>query len=277
MNQRTLKKAISFSGKTLFSGAETTLTLEPAKSCHGIVFQRVDLPHQPIIPANLNEVLPMTRTTALGKENEEVHMVEHLLAALSVYQIDNLLIKINGSEIPSGDGSAAAYVGLIEKAGVVDQEAERKIFSLSAPVYYADKETTLMAIPCDHLQISFTLCYPNHPLLDAQFYSYSVDQNTFFKEIAPARTFALYEEVLQMQKMGLLQKTGLDQAVVIKDKEILNPEGLRFTNEMVRHKIQDLIGDISLIGKPFHAHIISVRSGHAAHIPFAKQIQNVLK
>ncbi len=272
---RTLKSSTSTVGKGLFSGAETTLTLEPADS--GIVFERTDLPGSPQITAHVSNVLSTPRCTILGDSNIKVQTVEHLLSALKAYQIDHIRIKLNGPEVPIFDGSALPFVSLIEGAGVVELDKEAPVLSLSAPVFWSQGEVHLVAIPAEEWRLTYTLYYPQSPLIGCQFYSFSVSTESFKKDIAAARTFCIYEEIAPLIENGSLKGGSLDSALIIRDERILNPEGLRFSNEMVCHKIVDLMGDLSLLGYDLRAHIFAVRSGHAANVAFAKQLMEVVK
>ena len=209
-------------------------------------------------------------------EKATIKTVEHLMSALSALKIDNLLIEVDGPELPACDGSAIQYVGMIEKAGIKELDVLRKIYKLGKIVQFTKGGTHLIAIPAEEFQISNTLYYPHSNFLRSQFFSFKVNSEGYKKDIAPSRTFSLYEEIEPMLKKGLLKGAGLENGVVIKDEKVANPDGLRFTDEMVRHKILDLLGDLSLIGKPFLAHIIAIRSGHFANVEFAREILNNL-
>jgi UDP-3-O-[3-hydroxymyristoyl] N-acetylglucosamine deacetylase len=274
--QVTLKTDQELQGVGLFSGAKTSVAFREAKENHGIVFQRVDLPNQPLIPASLTSVQEAVRCTQLVQGSANILMVEHLLSALSAYQIDNLLVQLKGPELPMGDGSASMYVDLIQKAKIIPQLVNRKVYSLKTPVSWSHNEIHLIAIPSDEYRISYTLHYPHSKFLRSQYLSFRVNPEEYAQEIASCRTFALYEEVAPMLKKGLLPGGGLENGVVIKDDHVLNPEGVRFFNEMVRHKILDLMGDLSLMGIKFKAHIIAIRSGHFSNVSFARVLKEQL-
>ena len=272
--QRTLKKPIEYSGIGLHTGAQVTMSFIPTKAGTGISFKRVDLPGQPIIPATIEYVCANMRNTTLGIADVRIHTVEHVLAATRAFNIDNLMIEINGVEPPVGNGSSDIFVGMIEESGIVEQEAVVSIVKLSQPVYWSEGEIHLVAIPSDCYRISYTLNYPDTRLLKSQYYSFALTSESFKQEIAPCRTFSLYEEVSTLMDRGLIKGASLDNAVVIKDDTILSKGGLYFPDEMVRHKILDVIGDLSLIGFDIHAHIIAIRSGHASNIAFARKLFN---
>jgi UDP-3-O-[3-hydroxymyristoyl] N-acetylglucosamine deacetylase len=239
------------------------------------VFQRVDLPGKPEIPARLSFVREAPRCTRLASEKVSIHMVEHLLSAFGGMGIDNARVEVEGPEILAADGSAKFFVELIEKARTKIQKIPRKFLKISQPIYWSEGEVHVIALPANEFRVSYTLHYPQSPLLRSQFYTISLSPDRFKNEIAPCRTFSLYEEILPFIEKGLIKGGGLENALVIKGDQIMNPEGARFSDEMVRHKILDLIGDLSLVGYPILGHIISVRSGHSSNINFAKMIANL--
>jgi len=270
--QRSIKKSVSLSGIGLFTGVTSTITLHPAAENSGIVFQRVDLEEQPLLPAFVDHVYETPRCTILGSDAFQVQTVEHILSALKAYEVDNLLIEIDGPEVPSCDGSALPFVELIERGGIVTQNQTKKIHHLEEPIFWSKGDVHLVALPSEEFRISYTLNYPNSELLKSQFYTLHVGAESFKEEIAPARTFSLYEEVVPLIEKGNIKGGNLDNALIIKGGRILNPEGVRFDDEMVRHKILDLIGDLSLVGQSFIAHIIAIRSGHFSNTCFAKEL-----
>lgn len=270
LKQTTLESAISISGIGLFTGEKVSVNLCPAPVNTGIIFQRIDLPGKPEIPARLSFVREAPRCTRLGSEKGSVMMVEHLLSALFSLGIDNVRIEVEGSEIPAGDGSAQHFVDLIERAHTKVLEAPRSYISIAAPLFWSEGDVHLIALPSSEFRLSYTLHYPQSPILRSQYFSFSMDPEQFKKEIAPCRTFSLYEEILPFIEKGWIKGGGLENALVIKGDQILNPEGARFPDEMVRHKVLDLIGDLALIGTPILAHVIAVRSGHASNVAFAK-------
>jgi UDP-3-O-[3-hydroxymyristoyl] N-acetylglucosamine deacetylase len=274
--QRTLDKTVDYSGIGLHTGAQVTLRFVPAKEGSGIAFKRIDLPGQPVVPATIEYVCDHSRNTTLGIRDVKIHTVEHVLAAIRAYQIDNLVIELNGIEPPVGNGSSDVFVEMIEKAGIVEQNATRPIVRLQQPVYWSEGEIHLVAIPCDTYRISYTLNYPDTRLLKSQYYSFALTSESFKKEISVCRTFSLYEEVSVLIDRGLIKGASLDNAVVIKDDTILSKGGLFFPDEMVRHKILDVIGDLALVGMDFEAHVIAIRSGHASNVAFARKLYNAI-
>lgn len=270
--QRTLNQCTSFSGIGIHTGKEVGLRFCPAKEGTGIVFKRVDLPSQPIIPATVEYVQDTSRSTTIGIKEVRIHTVEHVLSAIKAYNIDNLCIEISSIEPPVGNGSSDVFVEMIEKVGVCEQEHTVPIVKILQPVYWSEKDIHLVALPYPSYRISYTLSYPTSSFLRGQFFSVEVNEDNFKKEIAPCRTFSLYEEISTLIDKGFIKGGSLDNAVVIKDDVILSKGGLFFPDEMARHKILDLIGDLSLIGFDFHAHIIAIRSGHASNFAFAQRL-----
>jgi UDP-3-O-[3-hydroxymyristoyl] N-acetylglucosamine deacetylase len=275
--RRTIKRSISASGIGVFSGQDVTLSLCPNEKGTGIFFKRVDLPHQPELPAQLKYVQATPRCTVIGDGKISIQTVEHLLSALSAYDIDNAIIEISGSEVPIFDGSALEFVEMIEKAGVCELDEEKKVVKIQSPLFWSQGDIHLIALPSEVLRFSYTLHYPHSTAIGTQFYSFALSSEGFKKEIASCRTFSVYEEIAPMIEKGLVKGGSLTNAVIIKDNKILNSEGLRFPDEMVRHKILDLIGDLSLVPVSFVAHIIAIRAGHSSNNAFANQLYHEIK
>lgn len=270
--QNTLQKEITFSGIGVHSGKEVVMRWIPANENHGLVFQRMDLPHCPKIPALANYAKATPRCTTLKMQDCSVQTIEHVLAALAAFNIDNLLIQLSDQEPPIADGSSKIFVSMILEAEILKQDALVQIKTINAPIYYSEGQTHIVALPSDTYKISYTLHYPRSEVIKTQYHTCEVTDKNFQNEIAPARTFALYEEITALMDRGLIQGGSLENAVVIKEEVIFSKEGLRFSNEMVRHKVLDLVGDLALVGVPFLAHIIAIRSGHQANAHLAKQI-----
>lgn len=271
-HQRTLKVPVSFSGIGIHTGEVVHLRFTPAKEGTGIIFKRIDLPGQPIIPASVEYVLDTARSTTIGIKDIRIHTVEHVLAAIRANDIDNVCIEISGIEPPVGNGSSDVFINMIDEVGVQEQKSSLPIFKIKKPIYWSEDDIHIVALPYDGYQISYTLSYHDSTFLKSQFHSIIVTPESFKKEIAPCRTFSLYKEISTLIDRGLIKGGSLNNAVVIKEDVILSKEGLFFPDEMVRHKILDLIGDLSLVGYQFHAHIMAIRSGHASNFAFAKKI-----
>lgn len=275
--QKTLQNPISISGIGLFTAEEAILTLRPAPEGTGIVFRRIDLEGAPEVEALLENVVSTPRCTIIGKNGVTIHTVEHVLAALKGEGIDNAYLELTGPEVPIMDGSSLPFVESIETAGIEEQASEKTFYKLEQAVYWSKGDIQLIALPASEYRISYTLHFPSSAVLHAQFYSSPINEQEFSKEIAASRTFCFYEEILPFIENGLIKGGGLDNAVIIKNDRVINPEGVRFSDEMVRHKILDLTGDLSLIPGYLQAHIIAIRSGHASNIAFAKHLTNHMK
>lgn len=272
--QRTLGDAISYSGVGIHTGKEVSLRFCPAPENTGVVFQRVDLLGKPKIPASIDYVQETSRSTTIGIGSVKVHTVEHVMAALAAYSIDNIIVQVTEAEPPIGDGSSKKFVEMIEEVGIEEQSQIKPLLSLRHPVMFSKGESHLVALPASEYRISYTLHYPNISVIRSQFFSTFVNASNFKENIAPCRTFALYEEIATLMEKGLIKGGSLENAVVIKDDVIFSKEGLRFSDEMVRHKVLDLIGDLALIGVDFAAHVIAIRSGHATNVALGKELLN---
>ena len=275
MKQKTISRSVSCSGIGIHSGEPARLTFKPAEVNTGIQFVRADLKGKPRIPAIIDHVNSIKRGTALGIGEVKVYTVEHVLAAVSGLGIDNLLIEVRGVEIPAADGSSSIFVQLLEKAGIVEQDAPRKVAVLTKPFNYEENGIQFLLLPNDTLKISFHIEYPN-PIVGCQFDSLEINAETFREHIAEARTFAFFEDVEQLKKEGLIKGGSLDNALVINGDKILNSEPLRSPKELVRHKILDLLGDLYLLGVPLKAHVISSKSGHPSNINLVRKLRDQL-
>jgi UDP-3-O-[3-hydroxymyristoyl] N-acetylglucosamine deacetylase len=259
-NQKTLKQPVSISGIGLHSGKRVTLTLHPARANTGIRFLRTDLAEAVEIQANVRNVHSTTLATTLSSGNAKVSTVEHLMSALWAMGIDNALCAVDGEEIPILDGSAAPFAQLIQKAGVKTQRSSRRFLVALKTIELRSGDKWAILKPSREFKIRYTIDFP-HPAVGQQ--KFEFDSNTdFLKEISPCRTFGFLKDVERMQAMGLALGGSLQNAVVLDDVKALNPEGLRFKDEFVRHKVLDAIGDFSLIGYPILAEIELHRAGH---------------
>ena len=267
--QKTLRKSVEYAGIGLHTGQIVHMRFCPSESNSGIKFVRTDLLGRPTIPALIDQVGQTARSTTLGSGLAAIHTVEHVLAAIAGLGIDNLTIEIDGVEPPVGDGSSSVFVDLIEQAGTCEQEASMAIQTLSHPLYWSEGDIHIVALPQDRLRISYTLNYPETYALRSQYVSLYVTPDSFKRELSTCRSFGLYSEIEPLIDRGLIKGSSLANSVVVKDEVVFSKDGLRFPDEMARHKILDLIGDFSLIGVPFHAHIIAIRSGHASHKAFS--------
>ncbi|MCC6486769.1 MAG: bifunctional UDP-3-O-[3-hydroxymyristoyl] N-acetylglucosamine deacetylase/3-hydroxyacyl-ACP dehydratase [Candidatus Hydrogenedentes bacterium] len=273
-HQKTIAREASFSGIGLHTGNLTTLTFKPAPPDSGITFYRCDLPDRPAIKADVDNVVDVTYGTTIGVNGVKVHTVEHVLAAIAGLGLDNLHIDVDASETPVGDGSAVPFMNTLQKAGFVEQHAERKFIRIKQPVYYKNEDVTLSVLPSDELRVTMTIAF-DHVAIGTQYASYIITPDTFAREIAPARTFGFLRDAKMLQEQGLIKGVSLENAVAIGDESILNEE-LRFPDEFVRHKILDLLGDMYLLGRPVKGHVIGVKSGHASHVKFSQEVKKSL-
>lgn len=272
-NQHTIGKDVTYKGLGLHSGMPVTMTMHPAAPGAGIIFKRSDLPGGPEVPAQSRYITNTLRATTLEKGEAKVFTVEHVLSALYALQIDNCVIEMDSPEPPVGDGSAKTFCDMVQEAGIETQDEMIPILTLdtSAAVYEDNKFIT--ALPYDGLRITFTSINP-HPLLGTQMRDVVIDHDSYMKEIAPARTIGFTWELEAMRKMGLGKGGTLENAVVYSETECLSQ--LRFHDELVRHKILDILGDISLVG-PLHAHIIAVLGSHKLNAELSEKLQALKK
>lgn len=274
--QKSLKKPATVSGLGLHTGVKANLTFQPAAANFGIRFSRVDLENKPTVHASVEHVKETQRGTTLEENGVQVHTVEHVLAALAGAGVDNCLVELEGPEPPILDGSSREFSQAIAAAGTENLNAKRNFFAPEAPVFYQNGGTTIVILPGDKLSISCSIHFPNQAL-ENQHLTLDVTDGVFEKELAPARTFCFYEEVKPLMDAGLIKGGSLECAVVIKGDEILSKEALRFRDEFVRHKMLDILGDITLLGQPIKGHIIAVRPGHASNVALTKQLLAIVK
>jgi UDP-3-O-[3-hydroxymyristoyl] N-acetylglucosamine deacetylase/3-hydroxyacyl-[acyl-carrier-protein] dehydratase len=270
MKQRTLSRAVTIKGNSLHTGDAVTLTIKPAAVDHGVVFSRIDLTGSPQIQPRVDHVTDLVRATTIQSGHVKIHTVEHVLSALSGCGVDNVLVEMNASEPPILDGSARPYANLIAEGEPVEQDKEREYFELDSAVSVSRGSSSVIAIPHDGLKISCTSADDRG--IHTQHLSLSIDPETYISQIAPARTFTIYEDIEELLKLGKIRGGSLDSAIVIKGDKILSKEPLRFKDEFVRHKILDIIGDISLLGMPLKAHIVATRPGHALNAELTKAL-----
>lgn len=268
MKQRTLLREVSIKGNALHTGDAVHMTFKPAPKNHGIVFRRVDLHGHPEIKPRVDHVTDLVRATTIQSGHAKIHTVEHVLSALSGCGVDNLVIEMDASEPPILDGSAREFVKLIQQGEPVEQEAEREYFSLAETVSVSRGNSSIIALPYDGLKITCTSADDRG--IHTQHLSLVLDPEVYVTQIAAARTFTIYEDIEELLKLGKIKGGSLDSAIVIKGDKIISKEPLRFSDEFVRHKILDIIGDITLLGLPLKAHIVATRPGHALNAELTK-------
>ncbi len=263
IQQKTIHREVRAQGKGLHLGQETKVVFKPAAVNSGICFVRVDLPNHPCVKAEYQNVVQdqaLSRCTSLAKGDAVVHTVEHVMAVLCGLEIDNLVIEINGPELPGLDGSGQNYYDILLQGGLVQQEAQRQFIDIYETIYLEENDSSLLITPASDFKVSYLLSYP-HPGLGAQFFSQTVTLESFRKEIAPSRTFCLESEAQALKSQGLGQGADLTNTLVITDKGVKDNK-VRFSDEFARHKVLDFIGDLYLLGRPVRGHVLGVKSGH---------------
>ena len=301
VKQRTIKNSVTISGVGLHTGKQTNLTFLPAPENHGYKFQRVDIVGNPIIDADVDNVVDTSRGTTLEQNGARIHTTEHVLAALVGLEIDNVMMQMDGPEMPIMDGSSMPFIEILEKAGTVEQNAERVYFELTENLSYEDpvKKVEMLAVAQETFRVTVMVDY-NSEVLGTQHASmYNVRQ--FKSEIAPCRTFVFLHELEALLAHNLIKGGDLNNAIVLVDREIsddklnhlrqifnkqevevkgrgvLNNTTLHHFNEPARHKLLDIVGDLALVGVPLKMHILAARPGHAGNIAFAKKIKELIK
>jgi len=295
--QQTIQKSVTISGVGLHTGVQATMTFLPAKPNHGIKFQRIDLPGSPIIEADCDRVVDVSRGTTIEQSGARISTIEHTLAALVGLEIDNVLIQIDGPEAPIMDGSSIEFVNALKEVGTEEQNALRDFFEVQDSIFYreAARNVEIAALPLDDYRVTVMVDY-NSPVLGSQHASITSIQQ-FEKEIASCRTFCFLHELEMLYKNNLIRGGDLNNAIVIVDRVvepheldniarmlnkpkvevkkegILNNIELRYNNEPARHKLLDIIGDLALAGRPLKAQILAARPGHAANVAFAKKLK----
>ena len=275
LQQQTLREPVSYSGIGLHSGGRVNMTFHPAPPASGIRFRRVDLEGKPEVEARIENVVETSRSTTLGKGNIRIQTVEHVLAALAGAGIDNAIIELDANEPPIGDGSARVYCETIKNAGLVLQGERREPYRVPEPCEVQLGESLLSVFPHDCLKISCTSSdkHGRH----TQYHSLEISPESWEKELASARTFCFYDEIEYLIQNGLIKGGSLENAVVIRDDAVLTNEPLRFADEFVRHKILDIIGDLSLLGRPLCGHVLAMKPSHAANCELARKITALLR
>lgn len=300
LKQHTIQKAVSLSGVGLHTGVQATMTFVPAPPNHGFKFQRVDLPGQPIVDADVDNVVDLSRGTTIEQNGARVNTVEHTLAALVGLQLDNVLIQLDGPEPPIMDGSSIQFIEALEDAGLDEQNVLRNYFEVPTEVRYRDKErdVEIAALPLNDYRLTVMVDY-NSKILSSQHATLN-DISLFTQEIARSRTFCFLHELEALHEANLIKGGDLSNAIVIVDRQmeeeeldhlaqvlgkpkvrvdkagILNNVELHYSNEPARHKLLDMVGDLALVGRPLKAQILAARPGHAANVGFAKKIKKLM-
>lgn len=300
--RKTVGGSISYTGVGLHSGEISTIRFKPAQDGDGIVFVRTDMLGKPAIPADIDHVTDYSRGTTLGLKGASVATTEHVLAAIKGMDIDDIVVEIDGPEVPVADGSAVVFVNLLKEVGLVEGSQDREYLEFEEPISFSAPEDNVdvVIVPSNELKVTFMVDY-RHPYLGTQ-YTWLPSMEVFEKDFAPARTFCFIDEIFYLISNNLIKGGSLDSALVIAnpdmDKEkfrelyeyfgykepvpigdtgVVNDTKLRFYNEFVRHKVVDLIGDIALLGVPVKGHILAARSGHKTNVELVKKLSQIYK
>ncbi len=298
--QCTIEKPVTISGVGLHTGVVVNLTFKPAPENFGYKFQRIDLPGQPIVEADVDNVIDTDRGTTIGKNGAKISTIEHVLAALAGLEIDNVLMEIDGPEVPIMDGSSRPFIDTLDKNGIVKQKEERLYYYLSENITYEDpnRKTEMLAVPSEDFRITVMVDY-NSDLLGTQHATlYNIKE--FKSEVSDSRTFCFLHELEMLLEHNLIKGGDINNAIVVIDRPVsqekldylakvfnkpkvtaergfLNNAKLRFQNEPARHKLLDIVGDLALVGAPLKGHILAARPGHVANVEFARKIKELMK
>jgi UDP-3-O-[3-hydroxymyristoyl] N-acetylglucosamine deacetylase / 3-hydroxyacyl-[acyl-carrier-protein] dehydratase len=270
VTRRTLARPAVLEGTGLHLGVRCRVTFQPATVKQGIVFRRVDCPGQPRIRAHVSEVSGSERRTQLGRGDQAIHTVEHVLAAVNGLGIDDITIEMDGPEPPILDGSAAPFVEALSGAGLASIAGEPEFLDLSEPVRIIDGASVYEAFPSERLELDVTIEFP-HPLIGKQSRRFTVTEESFASELSRARTFGFVHEVEALREKGLIRGASLDNAVVLGDDDILSGD-LRWSDEFVRHKAMDCVGDLALAGAKVRARIIAIKPSHRGTVTLVREL-----
>ncbi|WP_415036519.1 UDP-3-O-acyl-N-acetylglucosamine deacetylase [Azonexus sp.] len=273
LKQRTLKTVVHASGVGLHGGVKVKLSLRPAAPDTGIVFRRVDLPEPVDIPAQAMLIGDTRMCSCLEKDGVKVGTIEHLMSALCGLGIDNAWIDLDAPEVPILDGSAAPFVFLIQSAGIEEQNAAKKFIRVTRPIEVTDGDKWARFTPYDGYRLSFSIVF-QHPAIDKSAQEASIDfaEQSYVREVSRARTFGFMQEVEYLREHGLALGGGLENAIVLDEYRVLNLDGLRYSDEFVKHKILDAVGDLYLLGHPLLAAYASHKGGHALNNQLARAL-----
>ena len=277
--QQTIRKPARVEGIGLHTGKTVRVEFKPAPPDSGINFLRTDLagssPVHAAVPSIL-EAARRQRRTSVGNGVVEVHTIEHLMASCFGCGIDNLLVEINGEEVPGLDGSAHPFLELFRRVGIQEQPAAKRPIPIREPVWVEEGPSALAVVPAEKFKVSYTLSYPV-PTLDAQFFTAEVTPAVFEKEIASSRTFCLSQEVEALRRVGLGKGANYENTVVVEPTGRVVNNHLRYPDEFVRHKVLDLIGDLYLLGRPILGHVLAIRSGHSLNLRLVQKLRQVIE
>lgn len=259
--QKTIRKTVEVEGVGIHSGEKTALRFKPAPANTGVYFIRADLPHRPYLKVSAMHVQAVSYQTTIGGSEFSVATIEHCVSALSALRIDNIYIELDGPEIPIVDGSAQAFMKALISAEMIELDEPRKYCYITEPIAYVEGEKSAYVLPYHGLRLTVTIDFP-HPAIGKQSIDLEVNEQSFSREIASARTFGFLKDVEAMKAAGLAKGGSLDNCIVLDDHHVMNPDGLRFENEFVRHKALDALGDLVTLEMPLMGHVVLNRAGH---------------
>lgn len=259
--QKTIRKAVEVQGVGIHSGEKATLRFKPAPANTGVYFVRADLPNKPFLKVSVLNVQAVSYQTTLGGPFFQVATIEHCVSALAALRLDNVYIELDGPEIPICDGSAQNFLDALLSADIIELDEPRKYCYVTEPISYSEGEKSAYILPYHGLHLTVTIDFP-HPLIGTQKIDLEINEQTFSRELARARTFGFLKDVEALKAAGLAKGGSLDNCVVLDDKAVVNPEGLRFKDEFVRHKVLDALGDLVTLEMPLMGHVVLHKAGH---------------
>lgn len=271
--QKTIAKEIELKGVGLHTGEKVTVRFKPSMPEGGVNFVRVDIPGRPMVRGHISKIVDLARSprrSSIKEGDVEVQTIEHLMAALSGLGIDNIVVELDGEELPGLDGSASGFVEALKAAGIQEQDLPRKFFQVREPIWIEEDDASLVILPGSEFKVSYALSY-DHPQLNSQYISLALNRELFEREIAPARTFCLEQEAQGLLERGLGKGANYQNTLVLGERGIIQNK-LRFRDEFARHKILDLIGDLYLLGVHLKGHVVAVKSGHPSNLKLLQKI-----
>ena len=277
IKRKTLMKSIKYDGIGLHKGEKIALKLIPAPVNTGIIFKRTDIKENNEITLDIANVFNPTRGTNIrNKFGAEIYTIEHFMSSLYVYGITDLYVEVVGNEMPIGDGSAFPFLELVDIAGIKEYDETVEPIVIKEPVYIAEEDKYIIGLPHNDYKITYAVNY-NHTFLKSQLIEFDINKENFKNEIAKARTFGFDYELEYLEKNNLALGGSLENAIVVTAKGVMNPDGLRYEDEFVRHKVLDIIGDLKILNRPIKGHIIAIKAGHALDVKFAKKLLEISK
>ena len=259
--QKTIRKSVEVEGVGIHSGEKTTLRFKPAPANTGVYFVRADLPSRPFLKVSATNVQAVSYQTSLGGADFTVATIEHCVSALSALRIDNIYIELDGPEIPICDGSAAYFLNALLQAELIELDEPRRYCYITEPVAYTESDKSAYVLPYHGLRLTVGIDFP-HQVIGKQVLDIEVNEQSFVRDIARARTFGFLKDVETMKAAGLARGGSLDNCIVLDETQVINPEGLRFRDEFVRHKALDALGDLVTLEMPLMAHVVLNKAGH---------------